>query len=74
MSLAPGETQEKQNFFVVNPNQLVPIDWQVVSDGETFGDLPINVTIAPLPGPSKSLTQVVRVAAVPTVSMVAGAT
>ncbi|MCB0825198.1 MAG: hypothetical protein KDC26_03335 [Armatimonadetes bacterium] len=72
LSLAPGETQEKQ-VSIVNPNQLVPIDWQVVSDGETFGDLPINVTIAPLPGPSKSLTQVVRVASVPTISLAAGA-
>lgn len=68
LSLAPGETLEK-TLGRVAPNAVVPIDWQVVSDGRTFGDLPVRVEVSPVPGPTKSLTQMIRVAAVPRIDL-----
>lgn len=71
LSFAPGETPVKL-INTVAPNALVPVDFSVVSDGETFGDLPISVKVETLPGPTKTLETTVRVAAAPTMSFVAG--
>lgn len=70
-TLAPGEQQVK-NIALINPNQIRSLEWQVVSDGETFGTLPVSVTIKTVPGPTKVLTQTVRVGASPVMSLAAG--
>lgn len=71
LSFAPGENPVK---FIqqIQPNALVPLDFFVVSDGEVFGDLPVTVTVEPLPGPTKNLEATIRVSAAPTISLVAG--
>lgn len=71
LSLGIGETQVK-NFATILPNQLQAIDWNVVSDGETYGDLPISITVNSTPGPSKTISTSIRIAAKPTMSFVAG--
>ncbi|MDI9636765.1 FlgD immunoglobulin-like domain containing protein [Geitlerinema splendidum] len=71
LTLAAGQTPVK---FLNNvaPNTLDAIDWSIVSDGTTFGDLPISVKIETVPGPTKVLNTIIRVAAAPTMSLVAG--
>ncbi len=61
-----------QQVGTIAPNAIIPVDWTVVSDGETFGDLPVSVTIEPTPGPAKTITTTVRVAAKPTMTLPAG--
>lgn len=70
-TLAPGETPVK-NVASVLRRQLAFVEWQVVSDGKTYGDLPINVSVSSTPGPTKSVTTRVRVAATPKVTLPAG--
>lgn len=72
LSLAPGETQEK-NLGQIDANDIAFIEWNLVSDGVTFGELPISVTWDPLPGPPKTLSTVIRVAATPIIRLAAGA-
>lgn len=71
LSLAPGESQVK-TIQQINPNVIMPLDWQVVSDGTTYGDLPISVDIEPLPGPKKTLSSTIRVASKPVMTLAAG--
>ncbi|MFM9874167.1 MAG: hypothetical protein ACKVQS_11965, partial [Fimbriimonadaceae bacterium] len=71
LTLAPGEPQTK-TITRINPNVIDSIEWQVISDGETFGNLPVTVTMSSVPGPTKTLTRVVRVSASPVMSLVAG--
>lgn len=71
LTLAPGETQTK-TITRIDPNVIDSLEWQVVSDGETFGNLPITVTMSTVPGPTKTLTRVVRVSAAPVMSLVQG--
>lgn len=71
LTLGPGETQVK-NFATIAPNALQSIDWNVVSDGETYGDLPYSITVNSTPGPSKTINSKIRIAAKPTMSFVAG--
>jgi len=70
-SLAPGETQIKTVASILR-RQLAFVEWQVVSDGKTFGDLPISVNVSSLPGPTKTLSSTVRVAATPVMTLPAG--
>lgn len=72
LSLAPGETQEKI-LGQVNPNAIGFVEWQVESDGVTFGELPVSVTFAPVPGPQRTLTATVRIAATPIIRIASGA-
>jgi hypothetical protein len=71
LSLAPGELQTK---FIsrIFANQIQTLNWDVVSDGTTFGDLPVTITIRSVPGPTKVITTTVRVAANPVISFNAG--
>ena len=71
LDFVDGENPVKFISFIA-PNDLVPIDFFVESDGETFGDLPISVDVTSLPGPSKELNTTIRVSAAPTISMTAG--
>ncbi len=71
LTLSPGETQVK-TITKVQPNEITNIEWEVVSDGETFGNLPITVTMSTVPGPTKTLTRVVRVSAAPIMSLEQG--
>lgn len=71
LSLAPGEPQVKV-VQSISPNAIIPIDWQVVSDGLTYGDLPVSISIETLPGPTKTLTTSVRVASQPIITLQAG--
>lgn len=71
ISLAPGFNLVN-NVGTVNPNELQSTTWQLQTDGKTFGDLPITVKVESIPGPSKTLTAIVRVAAAPLISLNAG--
>ncbi|MCH7944663.1 MAG: hypothetical protein IIC73_01420 [Armatimonadetes bacterium] len=72
LSLVPGQQQEKI-LATILPNGISFVEWDVVSDGVTFGELPVDVTFAPTPGPVKKLTAVIRVAATPRMRIAAGA-
>ncbi|ARU39880.1 hypothetical protein CCB80_01505 [Armatimonadetes bacterium Uphvl-Ar1] len=67
LSLAPGEPQTK-NIARIATNAIDSLEWRVVSDGETFGDLPVSVSISTVPGPTRTLSQTVRIAANPVIS------
>lgn len=71
LNLAPGETQSK----IVNtiaPNALAFVDFLVESDGVTFGELPITVSVSPTPGPTRNLQTTTRVSAVPRLRLFEG--
>jgi hypothetical protein len=71
LSLASGEPQTK-TITKIQPNEISSLEWSVVSDGETFGNLPVTVTMNTVPGPTKTLTRVIRVSAAPVMSLEAG--
>lgn len=68
LSFAPGEQQTKI-IPLISPNQLTSLTWNVVSDGVTYGDLPISVEIKPTPGPTRTLNSKIRVAARPVMTL-----
>ena len=72
LMLAPGE-QEEKILATIGPNGISFVEWDVVSDGTTFGEMPVEVTFAPTPGPVKTLTAIVRIAATPRMELLAGA-
>jgi hypothetical protein len=71
LSLASG-----QNSFLrldrVDPNEIRSLQWRVVSDGTTIGDLEYTVNVRSGVGPAKSLKGVIRVAGTPTMRLNAG--
>jgi hypothetical protein len=72
LSLAPGQTAEK-TIGAVQPRGIGLVDWQIESDGVTFGELPISITFIPTVGGQKTLSTVIRVAATPIVRLASGA-
>lgn len=72
LTLAPGQTQQK-TLDLVQANAIGHVDWQVISDGKTFGDLPYQVSAAPNPGPTKTLSSTVRISATPRLNLPPGA-
>ncbi|MCU0317068.1 MAG: hypothetical protein MUC92_10795, partial [Fimbriimonadaceae bacterium] len=72
VSLAAGEQQTK---FIprIAPNELEFVDWQIVTNNTTYGDVPIQVVISPTPGPSKTIQTTIRLANLPTYNFTAGA-
>ena len=72
LSLMPGETTEK-SVNSVGPNAVRFVDWQVQSDGTTFGDLPITVTYVASVGGQKVIQTSIRVAATPRIRIAANA-
>lgn len=68
LSLAPGEPQTR-NIARIASNDIQSLEWRVISDGETFGDLPVSVSISTVPGPTKTLSRTVRIAANPVLSL-----
>lgn len=54
-------------------NDLGNVTWQVQSDGTTYGELPVSLTAEPIPGPARTITKTIRVAAKPTYSFTPGA-
>jgi hypothetical protein len=72
LSLVAGETQEKV-LGTVAANAIGFVEWQVESDGVTFGELPISITFAPTPGPQRTLSTSIRIAATPIIRLAAGA-
>ena len=72
LSLVAGEPSEKVVPTIL-PNALGFVEWQVESDGNTFGELPVTITFDPTPGPVKNLTTVITVAATPRMRIAADA-
>ncbi|HXH60193.1 MAG TPA: FlgD immunoglobulin-like domain containing protein [Fimbriimonadaceae bacterium] len=72
LSLAAGETAEK-TIASITPDSVASVEWSVVSDGVTFGDLPISVTFSPTPGQTKVINTSIMVAATPKVRIASGA-
>jgi hypothetical protein len=64
MRLASGESQQK-TLPVIGPNAVSFVEWQVTDDGKSFGSKQIEVRFEPTPGPVKTLTAQVNVAATP---------
>lgn len=72
LALAPGESVQKV-IPVVAPRDANFVDFEVVADGDTFGDLVYAAVVDPIPGPKKTVTGRVTVAATPRLRLVAGA-
>lgn len=72
LTLASGESQQK-TLNTVQPNEIASVEWNVVADGKIFGDLPYQVTISPTPGPTKTLSGVIKVSATPRLELPPGA-
>lgn len=72
LELAPGETIQKI-IPVVEPKRAAFVEWQVVADGQTFGDLNYSAIVEPIPGPNKTVNGTITVAATPRLRLVAGA-
>lgn len=71
LTLANGDSAVKY-VAQIDPNDIVPFDFRVESDGKTFGDLPVKIQVDSVPGPTKTLTTTIRVAAAPTLSLAQG--
>lgn len=71
LAFAPGETALK-TINSIPRRQLAFVDWQIESDGRTFGDLPISVKVESLPGPTKNIGTTIRVAATPRIDLPSG--
>lgn len=72
LSLAPGEVGTK-NIGSIAPNAIANTQWQVQSDGETFGKLQYTITVSPTPGPVKTITGEINIASTPRMSIGDGA-
>lgn len=72
LSLVPGESVQKI-IPVVDPREAAFVEWDVVADGQTFGDLPFTAIVDPIPGPAKTIKGSITVAATPRLRLVAGA-
>lgn len=72
LALVPGESIQKI-IPVVQPKTAAFVEWQVIADGETFGDLAYSATVEPIPGPNKTVNGTITVAATPRLTLVAGA-
>lgn len=70
--LAPGETKSKI-ITLIQANQIANIDWQLIANGETFGDIPYTVKVEPVPGPVKTLNGIIKIAATPRLNLPEGA-
>jgi hypothetical protein len=64
LNLVNGEPQVK-TINTLGPNGIGFVQWQVESDGKTFGNLPVSVRAEPTPGPAKTITANVLVASTP---------
>ena len=71
LALANGDAQQK-TIDLIKANELGHIDWRVISNGKTFGDLPYKITVSPTPGPTKTLNGIIRVSATPRLELPAG--
>ncbi len=72
LSLVPGENATK-NIGSIAPNAIANTQWQVQSDGETFGNLSYTITVSPTPGPVKVITGTIKIAATPRMEIGDGA-
>ena len=72
LSLAPGETAE-QIVARIGPNEIASVEWDVVSDGVTFGEHQVSVLFDPTPKAAKTLTATIRIAATPRMRIASGA-
>lgn len=68
LRLAPGQTAVK-SLARIDPNEIGSVTWQVIADGRVLGNLPYSVKIEPLPGPAKTISGQVLVAATPTLRL-----
>jgi len=62
----PTTTRTRQLVLSsVDVKEIRSVDFQVEADGVEFGNLPYQVDISPIPGPNKTITGTVQVAATP---------
>ncbi|MBX3110955.1 MAG: hypothetical protein KF857_03015 [Fimbriimonadaceae bacterium] len=57
----------------IDPNELGNLTWRVRTDGVTYGDLPVKLTASTTPGPTRTITKTIKVAASPTYTFTPGA-
>ncbi len=62
-----------KNIPLVQANKRSFTDFSVVSDGVTFGDIPITLTLNPTPGPTRTIGTTIRVGANNNITVNAGA-
>jgi hypothetical protein len=64
LSLAPGQTARKI-ISTIPPRAIRFVDYTVIADGKSFGNLNYRVSVDPTPGPTKEINGTIVVAATP---------
>jgi hypothetical protein len=64
LQLFAGEVATK-TIDQVNAGQMLFVDYQVETDGDSFGDLPYRVTVSSTPGGTKTINGVIKVSSTP---------
>ncbi|MBS1709301.1 MAG: hypothetical protein JSS65_11365, partial [Armatimonadetes bacterium] len=67
-----GHWQLVKTLPTITANDLGNVTWKVQSDGVTYGDLQVSLTAEPIPGPARTITKTIRVAAKPTYTFTPG--
>jgi hypothetical protein len=68
ITLLPGETAQKVISRIM-PRQMAFVEYQCQADGIEFGDLKYTVKVDPIPGPAKTVTGTITVAATPRIRL-----
>lgn len=72
LSLAPGEVAVK-TIESVPAREVRTVEFQIMADGVSVGDLPYSIKVEPIPGPTKILNGSIRVASTPRIEIKADA-
>ncbi|MES1227337.1 MAG: hypothetical protein ABUL72_01620, partial [Armatimonadota bacterium] len=72
LSLAPGETRVKA-IGTIAPNALKNANWNLVVDPLHPGLVPVNIEVEAFPGPTRTLTKIIRISGSPTYPLNTGA-
>lgn len=72
LSLVAGEVNEKI-VPTIPANGIRFVEWQVQSDGVSFGNKKVSVTAQPTPGPVKTISATIQIASTPKVNLGIGA-
>ncbi len=68
LTLSPGE-QATKTIPVIAPRTMGFVDYSVESDGIEFGNLAYSVKVEPIPGPTKTMSGIIRIASTPRIKI-----
>lgn len=71
LTRAAGEPQTKVVSRIL-PNEVAFVEWNVIADGNLFGNFPVTVRYETVPGPQKNIVVNIPIAATPRLNMPEG--